>query len=62
MAIQPALGEPHSNLAVVLLMTGRAAEAQEELKLAEKGGFKVNPGLKKDIEDAVASQGKTNNP
>jgi protein O-GlcNAc transferase len=61
-AIQPTLGEPRNNLAVVLLMTGRAAEAQEELKLAEKNGFKVNPGLKKDIEVALAGHGKPPNP
>jgi tetratricopeptide (TPR) repeat protein len=61
-AIQPALGEPHNNLAVVLLMTGRAAEAQEELKLAEKNGFKVNPGLQKDVDDAVSGQAKAPTP
>ena len=53
--IQPNLGEPRNNLAVVLLLTGRAAEASEQLKLAEKNGFKVAPGLKQDIEKALAS-------
>ena len=55
LAIQPTLGEPRNNLAVVLLLTGRPAEASEQLKLAEKGGFKVAPGLKDDIEKALAS-------
>ncbi len=54
-AIQPNLGEPRSNLAVVLLLTGRAPEASEQLKLAEKYGFKVAPGLKQDVEKALAS-------
>jgi len=52
--IQPTLGEPRNNLAVVLLLTGRAPEASEQLKLAEKYGFKVAPGLKQDIETALA--------
>lgn len=54
-ALQPKLGEPHNNLAVVLLLTGRAPEAQAELKLAEKAGFKVAPGLRQDVEKALAS-------
>lgn len=53
--IQPTLGEPRNNLAVVLLLTGRPAEASEQLKLAEKNGFKVAPGLKQDVEKALAS-------
>ena len=53
--IQPTLGEPRNNLAVVLLLTGRPAEAAEQLKIAEKNGFKVAPGLKQDIEKALAS-------
>lgn len=54
LAVQPRLGEPRSNLAVVLLMTGRATEAKEQLKLAEKNGFKVNAALKQDIDTAIA--------
>ena len=51
--IQPTLGEPRNNLAVVLLLTGRPAEADEQLKIAEKNGFRVAPGLKDDIEKAL---------
>jgi tetratricopeptide (TPR) repeat protein len=50
---QPKLGEPRINLAVVLLVTGRPAEAKEQLKLAEKGGFKPPAGLKADVEAAL---------
>ena len=46
----PRLGEAHSNLAVVYLLTNRPQEAQKELTAAEKAGFRVNPQLKKDIE------------
>jgi tetratricopeptide (TPR) repeat protein len=49
------LGEARNNLAVVLLLTGRAAEAKEQLQMAEKGGFKVHPGLKQDIDKALAN-------
>jgi tetratricopeptide (TPR) repeat protein len=41
-------------LAVVLLLTGRPTEAQAQLRLAEKAGFKVTPGLKNDVDAAVA--------
>jgi tetratricopeptide (TPR) repeat protein len=51
---QPKLGEARSNLAVILLMTGRAKEAQEQVKLAKKHGFKPPAGLVADIEKAVA--------
>ena len=51
---QPKLGEPRINLAVVLLMTGRAAEAKEQLKAAEKNKFKVPPGLVADVDAAIA--------
>jgi protein O-GlcNAc transferase len=51
---QPKLGEPRNNLAVVLFLTGRAAEAQEQVKAAEKNGFPVASGLKKDIEAALS--------
>jgi tetratricopeptide (TPR) repeat protein len=53
LAVRPNLGEARNNLAVVLLLTGRPAEAREELRLAEKAGFNVPPGLKKDVEAAV---------
>lgn len=54
-ALQPKLGEPRNNLAVVLFLTGRAAEALEQVQAAEKNGFKVASGLKKDIETALAA-------
>jgi len=47
--VNPNFGEAHSNLAVVYLVTGRAAEAEAEVKTAEKAGFRVNPKLKEDI-------------
>jgi Flp pilus assembly protein TadD len=48
--LQPKLGEAHNNLAVIYMMSGRLDEAQKSLKLAEKGGVRVNPELKKEIE------------
>lgn len=48
-AVNPNFGEAHSNLAVVYLVTGRATEAEGEVKAAEKAGFRVNPKLKEDI-------------
>jgi tetratricopeptide (TPR) repeat protein len=52
-AARPKFGEAHTNLAVLYLHTGRAAEALQELKLAEKSGFRVHPELKKEIEKAA---------
>jgi tetratricopeptide (TPR) repeat protein len=57
---QPTLGEARTNLAVVLLITGRPAEAKEQLKLAEKSGFKPPAGLKGDIDAALARAAKKN--
>ncbi len=51
--VNPAFGEAHSNLAVVYLVTGRATEADGEVKAAEKAGFRVNPKLKADIATAT---------
>ena len=51
---QPKMGEARVNLAVVLLMTGRAAEAKQELALAKKNKAAVPAGLEKDIDAAVA--------
>src|SRR6185503_11058412 len=45
----PASGETHSNLAVLYLMTNRIDQAEQEIKLAEKSGYQVNPGLKDEI-------------
>lgn len=50
--VNPNFGEAHSNLAVVYLVTGRATEADAEVKAAEKAGFRVNPKLKQDIATA----------
>ena len=46
--VDPKLGEAHNNLAVVYMQTGRHAEADAEIKVAEKAGFRVNPQLKED--------------
>lgn len=48
-AANPKLGEAHNNLAALYMMTGRKQEAEEAVKLAERAGFRVNPGLKDDI-------------
>ena len=45
----PKLGEAHNNLAVIYMSSGKKAEAENAVKLAEKAGFKVNPQLKTDI-------------
>jgi tetratricopeptide (TPR) repeat protein len=54
LAVDPRLGEGHNNLAVVCMLTGRFAEADAEIKAAEKAGFKVNPQLKDDLRKASA--------
>ncbi len=46
----PNLGEAHSNLAVVYLKTNRIELAWQQIQAAERSGFSVHPGLKKDIE------------
>jgi Flp pilus assembly protein TadD len=45
----PKLGEAHNNLAVVYMEAGRFADAERELKLAEKNGFRVSPQFKDDL-------------
>jgi tetratricopeptide (TPR) repeat protein len=47
--VEPKFGEAHNNLAVIYMITGRFDEAEREIDLAEKSGFKVNPQLKADI-------------
>ena len=47
--VNPNFGEAHNNLAVVYFVTGRATDAEAEVKAAEKTGFRVNPKLKEDI-------------
>ncbi|MBI4264252.1 MAG: tetratricopeptide repeat protein [Acidobacteria bacterium] len=45
----PRMGEAHNNLAVVYMLTGRKAEAEDAVRAAERAGFRVNPQLKDDI-------------
>ena len=45
---------------MVLLITGRPADAKEQLKLAKKSGFKPPAGLEKDIEAALAQDAAKN--
>jgi Flp pilus assembly protein TadD len=47
--VDPAFGEVHNNLAVIYMLSGRLAQAEKEIALAEKAGFKVNPRLKEDL-------------
>jgi tetratricopeptide (TPR) repeat protein len=49
--VNPKFGEVHNNLAVVYMMTERFKEAENEVKEAERAGFKVNPQLKKDLKE-----------
>ncbi|MCA1559050.1 MAG: tetratricopeptide repeat protein [Acidobacteria bacterium] len=46
---KPDFGEAYNNLAVVCLLMGRAREADDFVKKAEKSGFRVNPQLKDQI-------------
>lgn len=48
-------GEAHNNLAVVYLMTGRFADAEQSLGAAKKAGFRVNPQLEQDIRSRKSS-------
>jgi tetratricopeptide (TPR) repeat protein len=52
----PHVGEAHNNLAVVYLLTKRPDDADREIALAEKSGFKVRDGLKQDVQRLRASQ------
>jgi tetratricopeptide (TPR) repeat protein len=49
--VNPKYGEAHNNLAVIYMQSGRLTEADAELKLAEKNGFRVNPQFKADLKD-----------
>jgi tetratricopeptide (TPR) repeat protein len=53
LAAQPKFGEAHSNLALVCLLTNRAAEADQHIREAEEAGFKVNPELKRRVRAAL---------
>jgi Flp pilus assembly protein TadD len=48
-AVDPTIGEVHNNLAVVLMLTGRVDDAEREVTLAEKAGFKVSAAFKEDL-------------
>ena len=52
--VNPRLGEAHNNLVVVYMQAGRFAEAEVEIKAAEKAGFRVNPQLKEDVKKGLA--------
>lgn len=52
----PKLGEAHNNIAVIYMQTGRLDLAEQELKLAEKNGFRVNPQFKTDLKNARAQK------
>ena len=54
-AAEPKLGEARINLAVVLLMTGRPADAREQIVMAKKAGAKVPAGLESDVESALTA-------
>ncbi len=54
LASNPSFGEAHSNLAVVYMVTGRLDLADQEIALAEKAGFNVNPRLKDDLKSRRA--------
>ena len=56
LAADPALGEARINLAVVLLMSGRAPEAQMELAAAKRSGARVPAGLEADVASALATR------
>jgi tetratricopeptide (TPR) repeat protein len=47
-------GETHNNLAVLYLTTGRYDDADDEVRAAEKAGFRVNENLKGDIKKKKA--------
>jgi tetratricopeptide (TPR) repeat protein len=49
---RPRFGEVHNNLAVIYLKTRRLEEAETQVRLAEKAGYTVPPGLKTDIKAA----------
>lgn len=59
---KPTLGEANNNLAVVLLLTKRPAEAKEQITLARKNGYSVPEGLKRDVDAAIASASGTTRP
>jgi tetratricopeptide (TPR) repeat protein len=55
-AVDPNIGELHNNLAVVCMETGRYEEAEKEIQLAEKAGFRVSDGLKQELKARKAAK------
>ena len=53
LAARADLAEARNNLAVVYFETGRAALAADEIRQAEKSGFKVHPELKRAVSNAL---------
>jgi tetratricopeptide (TPR) repeat protein len=53
LAGNPRMGEAHNNLAYVYMVTGRLAEAERALKLAEKNGFRVKPDFKEELKQKL---------
>ena len=49
----PKSGETHNNLAVLYMLTARLGDAQEEIVLAEKAGYKVSPNLKDELKQKM---------
>jgi tetratricopeptide (TPR) repeat protein len=45
----PQFGEAHNNLAVIYMLSGRIEQANQEVALAEKAGFRVSPQFKQDL-------------
>ena len=56
LTVDPNIGELHNNLAVVCMETGRYEEAEKEIQLAEKAGFRVSDGLKQDLKARKAAK------
>ena len=55
--VDPNIGELHNNLAVVCMLTGRYEEAEREIQLAEKTGFRVSPAFKDELKAKKAGKG-----
>ena len=55
-ASNPKMGQAHNNLAVIYMQTDRFNEADQEIKLAEKNGFRVNPQFKDDLKARKAGK------
>jgi tetratricopeptide (TPR) repeat protein len=49
------LGAAHNNLAVIYMLSGRFAEANQSVKRAEKAGFPVSSAFKADLEKRAKS-------